>query len=118
MKTVQKKRVLIGALVLLALILLFLAELASKTSASVTKEREEVLLEERLSRLIETLDGVSRADVMVTLDSYGNEKASPSVRGVSVVCHGKKREDIKVKVTVMVATALGITSDKIFVSFP
>lgn len=118
MKVVQKKRVLIAVLLISALLLLLFSKLGSQNAKTAEKEREEALLEARLSRLIETLDGVSKADVMVTLDSYGNEKASPTVRGVSVVCHGKKREEIKVKVTLMVSTALGVSSDKIFVSFP
>ncbi len=80
-------------------------------------KREEEILEGKLEEMIESLDGISSCEVMVTLDRYGNEKATGEVRGVSVILRGKKRDDIKVRVVLLCSTALGVTSDKIFVSF-
>ena len=112
----SKKRVFI--VVLIAAIGLFL--LSEYTSAqsnandTATKERE---LELKLCEMIKNFDGVSDADVIVTLDSYEEGKGSPRVRGVSVICHGKQKDEVKIKIVMMVSTALGISSDKIFVSF-
>jgi len=72
--------------------------------------------EQKLCSLIETLDGVSQVSVMITVDRY-SDNSSPIVRGVSVICHGKQKEELKIKITLLVSTALGISSDKIFVTF-
>ena len=77
----------------------------------------ETELEEKLSSMIETLDGILKADVLVTLDSYEEGKGTPKVRGVAIICHGKAKEEMKVKIIMLASTALGVSSDKIFVSF-
>ena len=113
----KRRKLTIVVIILIALLLLVISEYKNKITSAATLIKEEEALETKISDLIETLDGISSADVMVTMDSYGNGKGSPIVRGVSIVCHGKRREDTKSKIIMLVSTALGISSDKIFVSF-
>jgi len=114
--TVPKKYYIIFVAVL-AIVFLVLSEFTQGGTQKTAQEDAENKLEQKLSDMIETLDGISRADVIVTLESYENGKSSPRVRGVAIICHGKQKDDVKIKIIMMVSTALGVTSDKIFVSF-
>ena len=116
MKLTKKNRntVIVISLLLMAVVLIGLSEVALQNDES---EREDLALEKRLSEMIETLDGVSKAYIMVTLDSVSRNSETVTVRGVSVVCRGKKSESLKITITMLVSTAVGISSDKIFVSF-
>ena len=114
--SISKKNLII-LLAIVAVICLVVSERSQNTSSNVEQVSREREIEERLSSMIETLDGVSRADVIVTLDSYESGKSSPKVRGVAIICHGKQKDEIKMKIVMIASTALGISSDKIFVSF-
>lgn len=118
MRSIIKKKngkVVVGLLVG-ALILLLLSRVA--TSFETSKNDPEAPYEEKLEALITSLDGISRAEVMITLDQYGTDKRSPTVRGVSVLCHGRESSEVKLKIVMLASCALGISSDKIFVTFP
>ena len=116
-KLLKKRGNLVLIIVLiLSVILLFLSEIGKsvKTSDDLAPES---MYEEKIAELLLSLDGINDVEVMVTLDEYGTDKKSPTVRGVSVVCHTRGKEELKMKITLLVSTALGISSDKIFVTF-
>lgn len=104
-------------LIVAAIVLLLFSELDFQSSISAANTSKERDLESKIEEMVLTLDGVSDVEVMVTLDSYEEEKRSPYVRGVSIICHGKAREETKIKIIMMISTALGLSSDKIFVTF-
>ncbi len=111
------KKYFIVIIAILAVGLLVFSEFSENETQISTQENEENRIEQKLSDMIENLDGISRADVIVTIESYEDGKGSPYVRGVAIICHGKQKDDVKFKIIMMVSTALGVSSDKIFVSF-
>lgn len=112
-----RKKYRIVMLAVLGIALLLFSEFMINGSDNTLQDSETEKIEQKLTDMIETLDGVSRADVIVTLDTYAEGKESPRVRGVAIICHGKCKDDVKIKIIMLVSTALGVTSDKIFVSF-
>ena len=115
-KKLHKKQILI-LLALIAIIFLMISEYSETGIRTDKLEEQENRLEQKLSETIEKLDGVSDVDVIVTIDSYEENSGSPCVRGVSIICYGKQKDELKIKIVMIVSTALGISSDKIFVSF-
>lgn len=115
LKQMNKKTLIAIALLIAACILIAISNLSIKIGDS--EKAEDAALENRLKEHIEMLDGVSRAYVMVSVDSSSRMTGTSNVKGVSVICKGKKSEDLKVKITLLVSTTLGIGSDKIFVTF-
>ena len=115
-QSVFDKRYLVLIVVGIALVFLLCSEFfqSDEDSAAILFEAQ---IEEKLVLMIETLDGISKADVLVTLESYEEGKGSPKVRGVAIICHGRVKEETKVKIIMMASTALGVSSDKIFVSW-
>ena len=102
-------------------------------------------LEERIAELCESVAGVNRATVFLTLDTseeyvYAKDTenngeyrrseivrvdtgggielcvVSPKVRGVAIVCTGGERASVRKTITELVASALGIDSSKISVA--
>ncbi len=104
------------------ILLLFLSgsSLFHKENAD-TDEPEEFELcekrcEERLTEILSKVAGVSDVSVIVTLDELPSAKERPRVRGVAVVCSGADNPDTRLKIVMLVSSALGVTSDKIFVT--
>lgn len=98
-------------------------------------------LEKELEKLCEAVSQVSGAEVMVTLESgyrvvyasdgkgepatvgSGNKQQAlqqtlrpPAVAGVAVVCHGGKDPDVRRALVELISTALGISSNRVFVA--
>lgn len=118
MRGIFKKKsgkVAVGLLVGALILLLLSTGTASRESS---KYDPEAPYEEKLEALIMSLEDISRAEVMITLDQYGTDKRSPTVRGVSVICHGRESAEVKMKIVMLASCALGVSSDKIFVTFP
>lgn len=72
--------------------------------------------EKKIEEMLTALNGVSSAQVLLTVNEAPEKGARPSVRGVSVIYSGSDTSDIKLKITMLVSTAFGITSDKIYVT--
>lgn len=72
--------------------------------------------EERIEEMLLSLDGVSTVEVLLTVEEAPDRGARPTVRGVSVIYSGADTSEIKLKITMLVGTAFGITSDKIYVT--
>lgn len=66
-------------------------------------------LEARLQSFCEQVGGVSGASVLVNLDSDGN------VRGIAVVCSGGDDPVVQLKLTRLLCSLFGITSDAVSV---
>ena len=100
-------------------------------------ERYRLSLEVRLEELCASVAGVSSPDVLVTLASgevseyaenggryvvSGGEgllvsRRMPPVTGVAVVCSGEQREEIRREITMLIAAALDLGTNRIYVSF-
>lgn len=72
--------------------------------------------EERLIAILSEVEGVSEVSVIVTLDELPSSKERPRVRGVAVVCRGAENSDTRLTIVMLISAALGVTSDKIFVT--
>lgn len=73
--------------------------------------------EDRLATILKEMAGIRSASVMITLDQIPSNKERPQVRGVAIVCHAEETPDLRLKVVMLVSSALGVTSDKIYVTF-
>ena len=73
--------------------------------------------EERVASILRQIVGIRDASVMVTLDQIPSNKERPHVRGVAVVCQGEETPDLRLRVVMLISSALGVTSDKIYVTF-
>ena len=113
----RKKKYVLIVVLICVIGLIFYFSFADTGKSDTFEEGHEEHLEAKLSDMVESLDGISSAEVMVTLDSYEDGEGSPRVRGVAVICHGRNKDDVKIKIVMILSTALGIPSDKIFVSF-
>ena len=88
-----------------------------KTNQLTEFELCETRCEERIALLLEEIHGIQDASVLVTLDELPSSKARPCVRGVAIVCQGEETSELRLKLVMLVSSALGISSDKIYVTF-
>lgn len=89
----------------------------SETSNIEVYELCEERCEEKISILLEQIYGIRKASVLITLDTIPSNKERPHVRGVAIVCNGDETPELCLKIVMLVSSALGITSDKIYVTF-
>lgn len=91
----------------------------SKQTSNTPEEFElcEQRCEERVATLLKQICGVKEASVLITLDELPSLKERPQVRGVAIVCSGEGSPELQLKIVMLVSSALGVTSDKIYVTF-
>lgn len=96
-------------------------ETVSSASISDYRESEELKIKE----MVESIEGVGTAKVMVTMENSTEEVYSqdnkvkeiePTVRGVLIVCSGGNNPEIRETVLESVTKALNITTDKVCVT--
>ena len=101
-------------------------------------------LEERVEKLILEINGIDQVSVLITLENNGEtvyaqnqlsgsseyvfftnsegenglklQEINPTVRGVAVVCTGGNDITVKEKITALLSSALGITTNRITVT--
>lgn len=123
-------------IVLIALIFLF-SMTDKETKASVSEEKDSVLsqvdeyeqrLEERLAKIIGSIQGTGDIKVMITLERteeniYSDRETSvaatvtPTVRGAVVVCRGSENASVRQKIVDAVCKALGISAARVCVTY-
>lgn len=118
LKNISKGSVYLAVALILGLVLICMSGRVERTVED-TEEYEacERRCEEKLEELLRQVDGVDDADAMVTLDELPSGKTRPQVRGVAVVVRGKSGDGLRYQLVMLISSALGITSDKIFVTF-
>jgi hypothetical protein len=116
-----------GALLLIGVFLLVYASSGAKKESADTKNDLEsygALMEERLEALCSQIDGVGRAEVMLTFESgalaeyRGSTQigtSPPRVLGVTVLCTGGRDAEIRAELTGMLSALLGIGTSRISV---
>lgn len=96
-------------------------ETVSSAAISDYRESEELKIKE----MVESIEGVGTAKVMVTMENSTEEVYSqdnkvkeiePTVRGVLIVCSGGNNPEIRETVLESVTKALNITTDKVCVT--
>ncbi len=118
----SKKGSYLILLLLAGIFLLFISGNFSTTQEESNNSPEEFELcekrcEERIAAILKQFNGIRGVSVMVTLDQIPSSKERPRVRGVAIVCQGEETTDLRLKVVMLVSSALGVTSDKIYVTF-
>lgn len=120
----NKKKSYLIVLLLVGVLLLVISGGFSNSKETVDSENTpqefelcEKRCEERVASILKQIAGIQDVSVMVTLDQIPSNKERPKVRGVAVVCHGAETPDLRLKVVMLVSSALGVTSDKIYVTF-
>ena len=120
----NKKSSYLLVLMIAGILMLFLSGYLSEESKEEANsgtptefELCEQRCEERLSEILLDLSEIQYASVMVTLDEIPTNKERPRVRGVAIVCVGKETPELRLKIVMLAGSALGITTDKIYVTF-
>lgn len=81
--------------------------------------------EDKLRNMIEKIEGVGKAEVMLTMENSAEQvytqdnrvkEIEPVVRGVVVVCRGATNPEVKATVMELVTKALNISSDKVCIT--
>lgn len=141
----QKGLLLIIVGILLGIILLF-ADTQTKSVSTSTKTTNPTtsdyvdILEQKTEDLINKINGVSNANVMITLKNSGKQvfaldssetnkkhvivdnglvctdELVPEIEGVAVVCNGGNNIVIKQKITELLCSLLGIYSSHIYIT--
>ena len=116
-----------GALLLLGVVLLTAASAGAKKE---TKEAQDDLgaygeaLEKRLEALCSQVEGVGRAEVMVTFESGAQAEyrgstqiatLPPKILGVTVLCTGGGNMEVRANLTDMLGALLGVGASRICV---
>lgn len=141
----DKSTAIIGGFLLLGVMMIVLSSITPQQQDEVTEYTEvgfyTAYLEERITDLCNSVYGVSKAKVFLTLDTsseyvYQNDGVSdflilsgengetavklceiyPRVRGIAVVCKGGDLPRIKEKITELLSAALGLPTNKIKVA--
>ena len=118
----SKKGSYLILLLLAGIFLLFISSSFSTTKEESNNPPEEFELcekrcEDRIAAILKQINGIRGVSVMVTLDQIPSNKERPRVRGVAIVCQGEETTDLRLRVVMLVSSALGVTSDKIYVTF-
>ncbi len=134
----HKSKIIISILVILGIALILLSSLdfdKKENDASQSLLYTEAL-ERKIEEFLTSVDGINKANVILTLDTsnenvYAQSSSGldyilttdgkpisvteiyPTVRGVAIACTGGDRDDIKKKVTELISAYLGISSNRI-----
>lgn len=73
--------------------------------------------EDRIVSILKEINGIQDVSAMVTLDQIPSNKERPHIRGVAIVCRGEETSELRLRVVMLVSSAFGVTSDKIYVTF-
>ncbi len=121
----KKKLALLLLLVSLGLMLVALSSVGQSEASDTTELSEyKEELEKRLEKLCSEVDGVGKCTVMVTFsrgeeNTYkGNqltESKPPRVLGVSVVCDGGDRSDVRARLSQMLCALFDIGANRVSV---
>lgn len=128
----EKSRTVFIIMGILAMVLIFLTSGKDKNQSEVTLDKfdtnayQQCLSDEILS-MIENIDGVGRAKVMITLeDSYEyiylddgetlQKVNEPTIRGVVVACEGASSAKVSAEITDLLRTVLNVPANKVCVS--
>lgn len=137
LKTEKGTKIIFAAgIALIAVIFLFSISGSGKSLSSPETEENilsqaeeyEKRLEARLTEMINSIEGVQDAKVMITLDRteesiYSDRKSSaaatvaPTVRGAVVICGGSESAVVRQKVSEAVCKALGISAARVCVTY-
>lgn len=125
----NKNKIIISSLVILGIILILASSFQGKSNKSSDYDDYVDSLEVKIETFLKTVDGIKDADVIIMLEDYDtsteetnsffstdNTSSSttiPNVRGVAVACTNGDNYSMQVKVTEIVSSYLGISSNKI-----
>ncbi len=94
---------------------------------SLSTQQYKTSLESEIQTMIDSVDGIGRSDVMLTIDcSYEyiylddgktlQKIIEPSIRGVAVVCEGADSAVVCAEITDLLTTLLSIPSNKVCIT--
>ena len=137
-----KNKIIISSLVIIGIILILIGTFSKKTSSSQDDFDAELYtekLEKKIEDFLKTVDGISRVEVIVTLESskedvYAQNQSTfdyliidssngksgvkiseiyPTVRGIAIACTNGDDPTVQYKITEIISKYLGISSNKI-----
>lgn len=97
----------------------------TEDTACFSVEEYRSLEENRIKEMVESIQGVGKARVMVTMENsveqvYSNDnkvkEIEPAIRGVLVICSGADNPIIKETVLESITKALNLSSDKVCIT--
>lgn len=124
----NKGKIIIASLIVLGVILILLGSFQGKSKNESPYDEYVSTLELKLEEFLKGVDGITEADVIIMLDEYGesNDNSTyvfssnsdqsttiPKIRGVAVAVSNGDSYQMQAKVTGIVSSYLGISSNKI-----
>ena len=139
----HKYKIIIISLALLGILLIALSSMVSnrksKEKESFSYEEYTSSLEEKIEKFLLSIDGIEKANVIVTLDTsceqvYAQNQTTydfltvnsgdgespvniteiyPTVRGVAIACTNGENDEVKMKLTKLISAYLGISTNRI-----
>ncbi len=120
----HKNKIIISSLVILGIMFIILGSVNAKTDSN-NSENYVNNLENKLENFLKTVEGINEAKVIITLEEndeeeikeiFGDESTStlyPKVRGVAVACTNGNDYKVQEKITNIVSSYLGISSNRV-----
>ena len=138
----HKNKIIISSLVIIGIILILVGSFSKKTPSSKDNFDAELYtekLEKKIEDFLKNVEGISRVEVIVTLDSskedvYAQNQSTfdyliidssngksgvkiseiyPTVRGIAIACTNGDDPAVQYKITEIISKYLGISSNKI-----
>jgi type III secretory pathway lipoprotein EscJ len=123
----NKGKIIIASLAILGCVLILLGSFQGKSKNKGNYENYVDTLEEKLEEFLRGVDGIKEADVIIMLDEYENYDVSssvfssndekpttvPKIRGVAVAVSNGDSYAVQLKVSSVVCSYLGISSNKV-----
>ena len=123
----NKGKIIIASLFVLGCVLILLSSFQGKSKPKGTYDEYVDTLEEKLEEFLKGVEGINKVDVIVMLDEYetnaesssaflsNDEKSAtiPKIRGVAVAVSNGDNYAMQLKVSEIVCSYLGISSNKV-----
>ena len=137
LKSEKGNKIIFAAGIFLIAVIFLLSITGSGSSNQPEKEEKNVIsqveeyeqrLEQRLTGIINSIEGAENAKVMITLERteesiYSDRETSvtatitPTVRGAVVICGGSESAVVRQKISDAVCKALGISAARVCVTY-
>ena len=119
MQHINKKVILLAAAVLAGVVLILLSNKATTSSAE--SDRAPTLSdEEKIRRIVESIDGVSEAEVIITeeteyVPAFAGSEGKPKIVGIGITAKGADDVRVQKKLIWLLSTAYNISTNMIYI---
>ena len=133
-----KNKIIISSLVIVGIILIIISSIdcSSSNDKTISSTEYENVLEKKIESFLINVQGIKKAKVIVTLDTYSEKiytqntnslnyipindgksiataEIFPTIRGIAVACTNGNNDNVRMQITELLSAYLGISSNRI-----